>query len=156
MDTPDWATISALASACSAFGSLVTAFWYTRRTVAGQAKLAEFNNCLEIVKQLGEAQRRVWSAADVNRTTELRELFNLMEALAFLLNHGKMADATGEFTARFLEEAWAYARVDTNMRHVVSEAVTGSGTYAELSKFADARRATIDKLTETYRKTSSF
>jgi hypothetical protein len=136
MEAAHWAAVAAIASALSATVSLCLSI-YTGRAAKAQIKAADFNNCMEVVKQLGEALRRCRDAAndDVKRF-EIRELLNLMEALALLINSDKIAPSTEKYTRHFLIEAWASLEANPEMAELMHASVTSETTYRELLQFS--------------------
>ena len=149
MTATAWAAVAACGSAVSALASLISV-WFARRAAIGQANAADFTNCLETVRQLAEAQRKVRDATPEAKDFEFRELFNLMEALALLVNDRKVPPATRRIADDFLEQAWAWLRADDSMRRLVESSVTGTDTYVELVKFAESRSQRIEALTRLY------
>ena len=134
MDAPNWTAVAATASAvsaCFAFLSLI----FVGRATRTQSKIGEFNNCVEIVKTLGEAQRKV-TEKDVGTSEhefEFRELLNILEALALLLNRRKTTSVARQFTLPFLIEALAWIEVDDTMKNFIESSVTGFDTFKELA-----------------------
>src|SRR5438445_558314 len=119
MDSGIWSAISAGASAVSATVAPVIRS-FTGKAANAQNRVADFNNCLEVVKQLAEAQRRVRDASDdTRRIFEFRELLNLFEALALLINEKKIPPSTRHYAGHFLEEAWAWLETDAEMADLV-------------------------------------
>lgn len=150
MTDADWAAVAACASTVSATVSLIS-IWFARRAALSQAKAADFKNCLETIEQLAEAQRKVRDAPPERHAFEFRELLNLMEGLALLFNDRKVAPSTRKIVEHFLEEAWAWLRADPAMSALATSSLTGADTYAELRRFAEARRPRIESLTRMYR-----
>ena len=125
MAQTDWALGTALASAAIALVALL----FSAKAALTQAKAADFNNCLEVVKQLAEAQRRVRDAKDeAEKHFEFRELFNLLEALAKLANDRKLQSSTRDYVEHFLIEAWACSGALSEGRFVRSSEEDGAGT----------------------------
>jgi len=151
-DATTWAAISAVAAAVSAIVTLFIARANTSETRTAN-RSADFSNCMTVVASLSEAQRRVFIASDnpIRRTFEFRELLNLMEALARLINDGNMTPSTQKITEDFLVEAWAYLHVDPALQALITQSVTGPDTYRELLKFAKKRSSRIAGLIEAYR-----
>jgi hypothetical protein len=143
------ATVAAFASALSAAASLV-GVWYNRRTAIRQADATDFNNCVGTVRQLAGAQRLVRDAPEVHREFEFRELLNLMEALALLINDQKVPPSTLRTIDSFLEEAWAHLQADSQMIKLMEDSLTGENTYVELRKFAKPRKRKIEALIKRY------
>jgi hypothetical protein len=115
-------------------------------------KTADFNSCLEVVKSLASAHRMVRDATDdATRRFEFRELLNLMEALAMLINRGKVGPSTREYAEHFLEEAWAWLKADASVVDLVESSITGDGTFRELLTFAEMRAERIEGLTKAYK-----
>lgn len=151
MDANAWAAVAAIAAAATAVVTLVIALANTAAAWT-TAHSADFSNCLDAVAKLGEAQRRVRDAKEEpTRQFEMRELLNLMEALALLENDKKLAPSTRKFTEKFLEEAYAFLQADDGNRDFLDSSVTGADTFAELMKFARKRRGRIEALTKHYK-----
>src|SRR5690348_6339651 len=107
MTAANWITAVA---ACGSVASATVALFVARYAVrahAAQTRVADFNNCLEVVKQLADAQRKVREAKsdDDKFKFEFRELLNLLEALALLINDRNVAPSGTRFASHFLREA---------------------------------------------------
>jgi len=126
-----WSAAAAIFSAVAAAASAYVA-WQAKR---GQTSAVDFECCLLVVRQLGEAQRTVRDATEEHRTFEFIELLNLMEALALLINDGRPTSSTKKVAARFLEEALSWISITPVMSDLMKKANTGDGTFAELQKF---------------------
>lgn len=114
-------------------------------------RVADFNSCLAVVERLAVAQRLIRDAKDQEtKRFELRELLNLLEALAKLVNGGKVPSSTSDYVESWLEESWAYIRSDASMIELVKGSITGDGTYAELIAFAERKRPRIESLAKAY------
>ena len=134
---PDfWAAVAAIAAAMSAIVTLVIAYANaSQMRTANQT--SDFVNCLAVVSDLGEAQRRVSNAKDsAQRTFEFNELLNLMEALAGLHNDGKLTASTKKITEEFLDEVWAQLSASPATMALVANTITSPTTFIELSRFA--------------------
>lgn len=153
MDANGWAAVSAGAAAFTAAITLVIA-WANASETRTANQSADFVNSLAVVSSLGDALRRVRDAGDdrVKREFEFRELLNLMEALALLLNDDKATPSARKVAEPFLEQAWAYLKANRAMYELLDASITGTDTFAELIKFADQRAAKIRGLTEAYRR----
>lgn len=150
MDSSASAEIAAIAAAISAALAFVVALanW---RTATAEVKSADFDSCLTVVTRLADAQRRVQNAAsEVERQFELRELLNLMEALALLENGNRIPPSTRKFTTHFLIEAWAFLRSEPAMKALMENSITGAETFVELLRFADRHSGIIAHLTKHY------
>jgi hypothetical protein len=146
----NWSAVAAIASAVSAFLSLC-AVVITGRIAAKQSKVLEFNNCIDIVKQIGEAERRVKEASDADRVSKFRDLLNLLETLAMLYTKKRITKAAREYTRKYLVEALAWIDVDDNMRVLIDQSLTGPDTFADLGRFRRSHRREIDAFVEAYR-----
>ncbi len=150
MDANTSAAISAIVAAFTAVLTLGIA-WANFSTARTDAKSSDFENCLDVVTKLAEAQRLVRDADNEEaKRFEFRELLNLMEALALLENHKKIAPSTRKFTKHFLIEGWAFLRTSKVTRELLSNSVTGAETFIELTKFAEEHKAAIERLTKIY------
>jgi hypothetical protein len=149
MDANGWSAIAAACSAAAAALSLAVA-WNAKGI---QGRSADFANCIEVVEQLGNAQRRVFNARDDNERYEFefRELLNLLEALALLYNDGRIAASTKRFTGKFLDEALAWINIDHGMATLMRKSITGDETYHELKNFEKRRKPKIRSLSRFYR-----
>jgi hypothetical protein len=107
----NWSAVAATASAISAFLSFC-AVLITGRIAAKQGKVLEFNNCIDIVKQLGEAERRVKDSDDKDRESKFRDLLNLLETLAMLYMKNRLTKVAREYTKKYLIEVIAWIDVD--------------------------------------------
>ena len=144
----DNSVVISVVSATIALGSCLSSLLGFRL----QTKSIDFNNCLEVVKQLAEAQRRIRDAAsNETRDFEIVELLNLMEALALLVNRGRIARSAAEYTGHFLEEAWASLKANDDVLPLVEKSISGADTYSELLKFASGRHKRITALVKAYR-----
>lgn len=117
-----------------------------------QNRSIDFNNCLEVMKQLGEAQRRVRDAGgdESKWQFEIRELLNLMEGLAMLINRKRIGPVASEHTEQFLIEAWACLKADRTHFELIERSITGVDTFGELTRFADKRKAKIQAHANAY------
>ena len=107
MQPSDWTTVAAAAAAISAFLAFVSLVFVGSATRT-QSKIAEFNNCVEIVKTLAEAQRKVRNKiGSPEHGFEFRELLNILETLALLVNRRKTTKVAREYTISFLIQALA-------------------------------------------------
>jgi hypothetical protein len=151
-----WAAVAAIAAAISTLLTFIVVgvSFFTARQ---DAKASDFTSCLDVVTRLADAQRRVRDARDNEdvRQFELRELLNLMEALALLENGNRITPSTRKFTGHFLEEAWAYIRSEPSLRPLLENSITGDETFLELSKFAERRAGKIERLTKHYENSRS-
>jgi hypothetical protein len=147
MDATAWASVAAGGSAIAALASLGVA-WHAKRI---QGNSADFANCLEVVRQLREAMRRVHDAReDADKKFEFIELLNLLEALALLYNDGRIAASTKKFTGKFLEQVVAGIRASEPMTELKREAVTGEDTFRELKDFEERHAPAIRNLARSY------
>jgi len=148
MAQTDWALGTALASAAIALVALL----FSAKAALTQAKAADFNNCLEVVKQLAEAQRRVRDAKDeAEKHFEFRELFNLLEALAKLANDRKLQSSTRDYVEHFLIEAWAWLKSEPTLEPLLQSSITSDRTYSEILRFSKRHDRRITALTQAYR-----
>jgi hypothetical protein len=150
MDSAEWAAVAAIASAVSAVAALVVA-WITWRTARAGAKSADFDSCLALVAQVGDALRKVRDAPADQKKFEINELMNLLEALAMLVNKGKIAPSTRLYTEHYLEEVWAWLNASPDMATLIGSSVTGPETFADLQKFAKRRKRRIRGLEKAYK-----
>jgi hypothetical protein len=146
----NWSAVAATASAISAFLSFC-AVLITGRIAAKQGKVLEFNNCIDIVKQLGEAERRVKDSDDKDRESKFRDLLNLLETLAMLYMKNRITKIAREYTKKYLIEVIAWIDVDDNMRRLIERSLTGLDTFADLGRFRNRHRTEIDVHVEFYR-----
>ena len=150
MNAAAWAAVAACASTVSASVAFV-AIWFTGRQALAQVRVADFNNCLEVVKQLSEAQRKVFAAPDEKiHGFEFHELLNLMEALALLINDRRMAPSSRKYAGHFLKEAIAWMSVDPDMRTLLERSITGAETFSELIAFQKAHVHEVENLIVAY------
>ena len=148
MPPDNWAGYVAVASAAIA----LVALYFSAKAAGTQARVADFNNCLEVVKQLGEAQRKVRNAKDDSeRLFEFRELLNLLEALAKLYNDQKLQSSTREYVEPFIVESWAWLRSEPEMAPLIASSITGEETYSDILRFARAHEKRIAALAQAYR-----
>ena len=151
MDAPDWtavAAIGSIVSACLAFLSLIFIGSATRT----QSKIAEFNNCVEIVKTLGEAQRKVRDkVGSPDHIFEFRELLNILETLALLVNSRKTTRVAKKYTITFLIQALAWIDVDESMKTMIESSVTSSDTFQDLERVRKRYRRQIEQISRQYR-----
>lgn len=146
----DWPAVAATASAISAFFSLC-ALIVTGRIAAKQGKVLEFNNAIDLVNQLGEAERRVKAAEDQDKESTFRDLLNLLETLAMLYLKKRITKAARDYTKKYLVEVIASIELDDNMRAVIERSFTGLDTFADLALFRKRHSKEIDALTKFYR-----
>jgi len=140
--------IATVAAAVAAAGSLLAA-WKTLRM---QDKSTDFSNCLEIIRQISEAQRRVISAESGSEKCrfEFIELLNLLESIAFLHNRGQMRGSTKLLVAKFLQEALAWFRTNPDLLRLIEEAATSKDTFRELNEFEQQYAGEMLDLTRRY------
>jgi len=145
-----WAAVSAFAAAISATIAAVAAginLWSVNKNV----RATDFNNCLAVVAQLAEAQRKVRDARDeAAKQFEFRELLNLMEALALLENDKRVAPSTQKFTMRFLTESWAFLKSQQHLQQFLRDSMTDTETFAELRRFEEKHSIKIRDLALHY------
>jgi hypothetical protein len=150
----NWSAVAATASAISAFLSLC-AVVITGHIAAQQGKVLEFNNCLDIVKQIGEAERRVKAATAEDKESTFRDLLNLLETLAMLYMKKRITKAARDYTKKYLIEALAWVDVDDAMRALIERSFTGQDTFGDLGRFRKAHRKEIDVHVKLYRETTT-
>lgn len=142
----EWAAISAIASSVAAtiaLGSSLIALKVART----QMRLAEFNNCLEILKQLSEAERRAATAADEEQLAhEIKALLNLFEVLALMVNRKQVGVAGSYLISGRLVEAWVWLQTTEGLAEIVGGAITGPTTFGQLKEFKKARGEEIEAL----------
>jgi hypothetical protein len=148
---PEWSAVAAIASGVSAglaFLSLILVGSATRT----QSKIAEFNNCVDIVKTLAEAQRKVRDKLDTPEYIfEFRELLNILETLSLLINEKKTTKTAKHYTLTFLIQALAWIEVDQSMKSLIEISVTGIDTFEDLITIRRRYRERIEQLAEQYR-----
>lgn len=120
-----------------------------------QGRSIDLNNCLEVSRQISEAQRRVRDATDEAHQFELIELMNLLELLAKLVNRKRLGLTAAEYTTDILIEAWAWIRSDEGMMALVDKAITGPDTFGELVRLANVHKPQVDALAAAYRSAKS-
>lgn len=142
--------ISAIASAISAtvaLGATLINLWSVRRT----GRATDFNNCLTVVAQLAEAQRKVRDAEDEEiKQFEFRELLNLMEALALLENDRLTAPSTKKITQDFLIETWAFLKSQEHLQVFLQSSMTDLKTFEQLRLFGENHSKKIRDLALHY------
>lgn len=145
-----WVAVSAIASAISAAIALTATLvnlWAMRRT----GRATDFNNCLSVISQLAEAQRKVRDAkGDEIKQFEFRELLNLMEGLALLENDKLTASSTKKITEDFLIETWAFLRSQEHIQKFLSDSMTDVSTFEQLRKFGESHSIKIRDLALHY------
>jgi hypothetical protein len=151
-----WAAVAAAVSALIAAITAAITLFIARANIAdsnANVRSADFGNCLDVVGRLADAQRKLRDAGTDQRIRdfEFREMLNLLEALALLVNDDKITPSTRKFTTLFLEEAWAFLDADEGNRALIAESRKSSETFIELKKFAKTHNARIVKLTAVYR-----
>lgn len=148
MRTPlDYTAIcSAIAASCSVITAIIAIF-----IAAGsrkiQERLADFSNCMDIVSKLGDAQRRVFLEKCENKIEfEFCELLNLLEALALMINDGRIAPSTKKYTTKFLAECLIWIDNDDSMKITMNKLKTSDETYGELKKFENRQCNKVNNL----------
>lgn len=145
------AAVAAIAAAVTAVLTLAICLANVFQTLA-QARASDFENCLNVVTKLAEAQRLVRDAQnDAVRQFEFRELLNLMEALALLSNDKRIEPSTKKVTEHFLNESWAFLLSQDELAPLLEASVTSDSTFLELSTFAKKREKRISGLRRSYR-----
>jgi hypothetical protein len=152
LDANGWSAVAAACSAVAAAVSLMVA-WNAKGI---QGRSADFANCIEVAEQLRDAMRRVRDERDQENNEkryefEMRELLNLLEALALLYNDGRIAPSTKKFTETFLDEVLAWINIDNGMATLMRQSMTGDETYRELKKFEKRRKSGIRNLSRLYK-----
>lgn len=143
-DGIQWAAVSAIASSVAATIALGSAL-IALKVAQTHARLAEFNNCLEILKQLSEAERRAATAADAEQQShEIKALLNLFEVLALMVNRKRVGAAGRYLLSGYLVETWVWLQTTEGLAEIVGGAITGPTTFAQLQAFREANRAKID------------
>lgn len=144
--------MAAVASAVSASIALASLL-ISLKTARTQVKVGEFNNTVAIQRELAEAQRKIAShePGSTNWVFEFRELYNLLEVLALLINNGQMTIIAKEFATKFIIEVLAWTETSDELKVLVAESVTKDETFAELNAFRRKYRRQIDPLLPIYR-----
>lgn len=142
-----WSALAAAIFSAVAAGASALVSWRAKHS---QTSSADFEACLAVVKQLGEAQRHVRDGGEHVRF-EFIEYLNLMEALATLVNDGRPGSTTEKVTAHYLEEALSWISITPDIAALMKEATTGDGTFNELRKFKEMRATTIRRTAKHYR-----
>jgi hypothetical protein len=150
----NWPAVAATASAISAFLSFC-ALLVTGRIAAKQSKVLEFSNAIDLVKQLGEAERRVKLADDKDKESTFRDLLNLLETLSMLYLRNRITKAARNYTEKYLIEAIAWIEVDHTMLEMIERSFTGMDTFADLAKFRRRHRKEVDTLVQFYQSDQS-
>lgn len=143
MDAVEWAAVSATASAVAAIISLVNA-----RT---QLRSADARDCLEFVKQFGEAQRKANAAAGDDVEREVFELLNLLETAALLFNDRRLGRSSAYIVKHALVEGWVWLDTTEGMADILDRAITGPTTFQQLLKFKSRFSAHITDLVQKRR-----
>jgi hypothetical protein len=121
VDVFNWTAVAAIASAVSASLAFLSLIFVGKATTT-QSKIAEFNNCVETVKILAEAQRKVRDKIDTpDHAFEFRELLNILETLALLVNRHKTTRVARDYTVTFLIQALAWIEIDDHMKNLHRE-----------------------------------
>lgn len=152
MDATTASVIAASAAAVSASVLTIVSF-FNIIALRTQVKVADYNNCLQLVRHLSDAQRAVFtSTCDSQRYDfEFRELINLLEAVALLINRNQITNSTKYYSTDFICEALAWIESDESMHVTLKDSVTASNTFKELIIFRNSHRARIDTLAHDYR-----
>lgn len=152
MGAAEWSAVAAVASAVSASIALASLL-ISLKTARTQVKVGEFNNTVAIQRELAEAQRKIAShePGSTNWVFEFRELYNLLEVLALLINNGQMTIIAKEFATKFIIEVLAWTETSDELKVLVAESVTKDETFAELNAFRRKYRRQIDPLLPIYR-----
>jgi hypothetical protein len=152
MDATTASVIAASAAAVSASVLTIVSF-FNIIALRTQVKVADYNNCLQLVRHLSDTQRAVFtSKCDSQRYDfEFRELLNLIEAVALLINRSQITKSTKEYSTDFICEALAWIESDTSMHDTLKNAVTADNTFKELNIFRKLHRTRIDTLAHDYR-----
>jgi hypothetical protein len=143
VDAVQWAAISAVASAIAAAISLFNA-----RT---QLKSADARDCLELVKQFGEAQRKANAAKTEDAEREVRELLNLFETAALLFNDKRLGRSSRYIVRHALIEGWVWLETTEGMGQILSEAISGPTTFQQLLRFKQSHSQEIQQLVSKLR-----
>lgn len=150
------AWVPAVASSIAALASTVTAavaIAYTRRQAMTQIRSHEVTLSLDLVRQFGEAQRRIRDAKDDSvRTFEYRELLNLIEAVSGILNLNLYPDATRDNAKAFLIEVSAWMQASETHSELVKSSVTGGSTFSQWALFLERHKAEVSRVGAAYRK----
>ncbi|GAA0551874.1 hypothetical protein FHS83_001421 [Rhizomicrobium palustre] len=149
MDANFWAAVAAIASGFTAAITLFIA-WANHRVTLAAEKSYDFNSCLTVVFQVGQALRQVRDAPDDKKEFEFRELLNLLEALAVGVNDKLIQAATRKMVEPFLAECYAYLKTQPSLSELLKNSVTGEGTFCELYKFASINMTQINQCIGRY------
>lgn len=145
MSALEWAAISAIAAAIAAIISLVN--------VRTQLRSTDARDCLELVKQFAEAQRRANNATGNDVEREVRELLNLFETTALLFNDRRLGHSSNYIVRHALIEGWVWLDSTEGMEAIVKEAITGPATFQQLLTFKRRHSKEIKALAEKQRHT---
>lgn len=146
MGAVEWAALSAIASATAALIALAN--------VRTQVRSIDARDCLELVKQFGEAQRRANNATGQNVEREVRELLNLFETAALLFNNRRLGRSSGYIVHHALIEGWVWLETADGMEAILRDAITGPTTFQQLLTFKRRHLETINNLVEKRRQHS--
>ena len=153
MTSAEWSAVASIGAAVSALISFI-ALVVSIRASRNQTRVSEFNNAVAVQKELAEAQRRVaqHNPGSANWVFEFRELYNLLEILALLVNREKITPVAKEFTTKFLIEVLAWTETSEELKALMADATTHADeTYVELRIFQRWHEYEIDRLVPVYR-----
>ena len=152
MTAAEWSAVAAIGSAASAIVSLV-ALIISVKASRNQTKVSEFNNAVAVQRELAEAQRRVtqYKAGSADWVFEFRELYNLLEVFALVINRKQITLIANEFATKFLIEILAWTETSDDLKALISDSVTQAETYAELDIFRRRHEDEIAHLVPIYR-----
>lgn len=145
MSDLEWPAISAGVAAIAAGIACVSA---SIAFVAAriQLRLADFNNSLEVQKQLSEAERRV-AAPNISaeqQAHEIRSFLNLLEVLALMVNRQRVGKSASHLIGNYLIEAWVWAKTTDGVAALIEDATTGPSTFQEIGKFSLRNRVEME------------
>lgn len=134
MEASEWAAVSAVAAAISATvsaGAAVVALLNVRT----QQRAADARDCLEFVKQFGEAQRKANGVSGEELEREVLEVLNLLETAALLFNDSRLGRSSAQIVRHALVESWVWLNTTDGMAEILERAITGPTTFQQLLNF---------------------
>jgi hypothetical protein len=138
----EWPAVSAIASAIAALIALASSL-VALCVARTHVRLADFNNSLEVRKQLAEAERKAAETTGDQQAHEIRALLNLFEVLALLVNRRQVGRSSRYLIEGYLIETWVWLETTPSLSGIVAEAITGPRTFEQLQEFKARNRAQI-------------
>jgi len=145
MTAEDWVALSPWISVAAVIVSL-TSCAIAFKVAQTHSRVADFNHCFEVWKQLRDAVRSAHELQGDAQERAIRDLLNLTEILALVVNDGRIGPSARHIARQHLVETWAWFQTAEGLADIVDRSITSPTTFEQLQRFKKTNRAAIDSL----------